>query len=237
MRQDSDDHRIDRDYYEGSGYFTGGGSHLLTPESRFHQYRIREVLRGCGAVEGLRVLDLGCGWGTISFALAIKGAQTVVGLDFAEAAIRLCKERLHQQPLQNLSFLRGDAGATGLGAGEWDLIVAADLVEHLYPEDTIRVYRESLRLLSPGGRLLIWTPNPGHWLERLRFAGILRADPTHVDYKTIPRCIRELKGVGFRILTAEHRPSHLPLLNWVEVAGQNMIPILRRRILVVAERP
>jgi 2-polyprenyl-3-methyl-5-hydroxy-6-metoxy-1,4-benzoquinol methylase len=237
MGKDSSELRIDRDYYEESGYFTGGGSHLLTPESRFHRYRIREVLRGCGTVEGLHVLDLGCGWGTISFALADRGAQAVVGIDFAKAAIRLCEERLHQKPLQNLSFLRGDAGDTGLDAGKWDLIVAADLVEHLYPEDTIRVYRESLRLLRPGGRLLVWTPNPGHLLERLRFAGILRADPTHVDYKTLQRCIGELTHVGFQILTAEHRPSHLPVLSWVESVGQTVIPILRRRILVVAERP
>jgi hypothetical protein len=46
-----------------------------------------------------------------------------------------------------------------------------------------------------------------------------------------------LTHVGFQILTAEHRPSHLPVLSWVESVGQTVIPILRRRILVVAERP
>jgi SAM-dependent methyltransferase len=161
----------------------------------------------------------------------------VVGVDFAAEAIRICEERLRREPLEGLSFLLGDAGETGLAGGDWDLIVAADLVEHLYPEDTLRVYEESYRLLRPGGRLLIWTPNPGHLLERLRFSGILRADPTHVDYKTLDRCLAELEGVGFLIRNAEHRPSHLPGVRWVETAAQRFVPLLRRRVLVVAERP
>lgn len=228
--------KIDQHYYDASGYFTEGGSHLLSPESNFHRYRVREVLAGCGDLTGLRVLDLGCGWGTISFALAAAGAGQVIGIDFSAAAISICRERLGREPSSSLEFLQGDAGDTGLPAGEWDLVVAADLVEHLYPEDTLRVYTEAQRLLRPGGRLLIWTPNPGHILERLRFAGILRADPTHVDYKRLGRLGRDLESTGFRILESRYRPSHLPVFRWIETALQGFIPVLRRRILLLAER-
>ena len=41
--------------------------------------------------------------------------------------------------------LSPDAGETGLEAGAWDLVVAADLFEHLYPEDSVRVAREARR--------------------------------------------------------------------------------------------
>lgn len=223
----------EREYYETSGYFRSGGRHLRDPGSRFHRYRIRHVLALCGPLEGRRAVDLGCGWGTLSFALAARCPE-VVGVDFAEAAVAICRLRLEREPREGLRFVRADAAATGLPAGEWDLVVAADLVEHLSPADTRRVYREAHRLLRAGGRFVVWTPNPGHFLERLRRRGILRADPTHVDYKTLGRVVRELEVEGFEIVRAAHAPSHLPFLRVAERGLQRWVPCLRRRIAVAA---
>jgi len=222
--------------YDASGYFEGGGQHLLDPESRFHRYRIDKVLALCGPLERSSVVDLGCGWGTITFALARRGAR-VVGVDFSSEAIRLCEERLRSEPLPGITFLRADAGSTGLAGAEWDLVVAADLVEHLDPATTLRVYREALRLLRPGGRLVVWAPNPGHFLEFLRRRGVLKADPTHIDYKTLARVVAELERTGFRIRSAVHVESHLPILSTVERLMQRLVPCLRRRVAVVVERP
>ena len=224
---------IDETYYDASRYIEGGGSHLLDPTSRFQRYRIREVLRLSGPLKGLRAVDLGCGWGTISFALA-ESAESVVGIDFAEGSLRFCESRPGRERFSNLSFRRADARRTDLPPGEWDLVVAADLVEHLYPKDTLEVYREALRLLRVGGRFVVWTPSPTHVLERLRRWRILRPDPTHVDYKTLSRVRAELEACGFRVVLAEHVPSHLPLLSAVERVGQRWIHWLRRRVAVVA---
>lgn len=227
---------IEQAYYEESGYFEEGAGHLLDPESPFQRYRAREVLALCGDVSGARVIDLGCGWGTISFALA-RTAGAVVGVDFASASLRLCHTRLEREPLPNLRFVQADARRTGLRHGEWDLVVAADLIEHLYPDDTLAVYREVRHLLQPGGRFVIWTPSPTHLLERLRRWRILPADPTHVDYKTKARVVEELEASGFRIERAGYAPSHLPLLRWVERLGQRWVRWLRRRVAVVAFVP
>ncbi len=226
---------VDRKYYEESGYFHEGGKHLLDPESPFQRYRTREVLALCGPTHGLRIVDLGCGWGTLSFALA-RDAREVVGVDFAQAALRICGERLKREPEVGLRFLRSDARSTGLPGGVWDLVVAADLVEHLDPDDTLAVYREARRLLRPGGRFAIWTPNPEHFLERLRKWRILRPDPTHVDYKTLARVTRELGRLGFEIEVARHVESHLPVLRKVEQWAQRWVPLLRRRVAVVGRR-
>jgi ubiquinone/menaquinone biosynthesis C-methylase UbiE len=222
-------------YYDQSGYFDSGGAHLRDPESAFHRYRVRKVLELAGPVAGRRAVDLGCGWGTISFALA-REAQEVVGVDFAKTAIDLCRERLREGAAENLRFLQADAADTGLSAGAWDLVVAADLVEHLTPEDTRAVYREAHRLLRPGGRFVLWTPDPGHFLERLRRLGILKADPTHIDYKTMERAVREVEEAGFAIVTARPAESHLPVLRWFERAGMGALPLLRRRVTLVGER-
>ncbi len=224
---------IDQGYYEDSGYFEHGGEHLLDPNSRFHRYRISEVLRLCGELAGKRAIDLGCGWGTISFALA-EVADEVVGVDFADAALRLCRSRHDPARDAHLSFLQVDARATGLPAGEWDLVVAADLVEHLYPQATLDVYREANRLLRPGGRLVVWTPSPTHIIERLRRWRVLRPDPTHVDYKTLARVREEVGERGFQVLEARYVPSHLSVASLVERLGQRWFRWLRRRVAVAA---
>ena len=228
--------RIDQHYYETSGYFEEGGRHLLDPGIRFQRYRIREVLKLCGNLAGKRAVDLGCGWGTMSFALA-EAAEAVVGVDFAEASLRLCRSRHDPERYPNLDFRQADARRTGLPGGEWDLVVAADLIEHLYPADTLDMYREAHRLLCPGGRLVIWTPAPTHILERLRLWRILRPDPTHVDYKTLARVRAEVEECGLRVIEARHAPSHLPVLSILERLGQRWVRWLRRRVALVAIRP
>jgi ubiquinone/menaquinone biosynthesis C-methylase UbiE len=227
---------IDREYYDRSGYFEKGAQHLLDPNSPFQRYRRREVLALCGDVSSSRVVDLGCGWGTVSFALAER-AREVVGVDFAETSIRLCRSRHDVARLPGLSFVQADARSTSLEAGVWDLVVAADLIEHLRPEATTALYIEALRLLRPGGRLVIWTPSPTHILERLRRWGVLRADPTHVDYKTLARIVSELGAAGFKIERAEWAPSHVPVLRLLERAFQRWVPFLRRRVAVVGKVP
>ena len=73
-----DSSRIGRSYYDDSGYFDcEAGSHLHDFTSRFQQYRIRKVLELLVPMPTDRVLDLGCGWGTISLALGPRVGEVV----------------------------------------------------------------------------------------------------------------------------------------------------------------
>ncbi len=238
--------RIDSDWYDRSAYFDAP-AHLRDFDSTFQRYRTAKVLELCDPLPTDRALDLGCGWGTISFALA-SHVREVVGLDFAERAVASCNDRLDaigdgtdpgsdRRPA-NLSFRVGDATGTGLAPASFDLVVAADLFEHLYPEDSEAVAAEALRLLRPGGRFAVWTPCRSHILEVLKNRNIvLRRDESHVDYKSLPRLTGILGRAGFRIARAGYAESHLPGLRTVERALQRWVPLLRRRIAVVAVRP
>jgi SAM-dependent methyltransferase len=164
--------------------------------------------------------------------------KSVVGVDFSERSIAICRRRLETDPHPNLRFVQADAGDTGLESAAYDFVIAADLFEHLYPEDSERVAREAFRLLRPGGRFATWTPHRGHFLEALKNRDIvLKRDVSHVDSKSMTRMVELLEGAGFRIDKAYYAESHLPGLSTVERMLQGALPFLRRRVAVLGRRP
>lgn len=233
---DGNAERIDRDWYDHSAYFDAG-DHIRDFGSRFQRYRVAKVMDLARPAASDRVLDLGCGLGTISFALAPL-VREVVGLDFSERAVATCDRELERQGLSNVVFRVGDARASGLAAGSFDLVVAADLFEHLYPEDSGSVAEEAFRLLRAGGAFAVWTPCRSHLLEVLKNNDIvLRRDVSHVDYKSMPRLEALLTDAGFRVERAYYAESHLPVLSWIERVAGRWIPLLRRRIAALGRKP
>jgi 2-polyprenyl-3-methyl-5-hydroxy-6-metoxy-1,4-benzoquinol methylase len=228
--------RIDAEYYDSSSYFEAA-PHLVDRNSAFQRYRIRMVTELANPLPSDRAVDLGCGWGTFEFALADR-VREIVGVDFARRSIEFCSAELARNPRGNISFLRADAGGTGLDEGAWDLVVAADLFEHLYPDDSHGVAAEAFRLLRPGGRFAAWTPHRGHLLEILKNNGILlKPDPTHVDYKSKKQLTEILRDAGFEIRRAYYAESHLPGLRVAERVLGRWVPLLRRRIAVLGIKP
>lgn len=230
--------RIDQRYYDSSDYFDGPqASHVLDHQSPFQQYRIEMVRQIFPPGPEDRVADLGCGWGTFGFAWAA-GVGEIVGIDFSTRSIEICQQRLAEQPTPNLSFLCADAGDTGLPEASFDVVIAADLFEHLYPDDSARVAHEAFRLLRPGGRFSTWTPHRGHILEVLKNRNILlERDVSHVDYKSMRRMKGLLTDAGFDIVRAYYAESHLPGLRVLERLTQSFVPLLRRRIAVLGRKP
>jgi ubiquinone/menaquinone biosynthesis C-methylase UbiE len=234
---DGSSERIDQEWYDSSGYFEAGAEHLLDPNSRFQRYRVRMVEALAAPRTSDDVVDFGSGWGTFELALAPK-VNSIVGIDFSARSVELSRETLSRNGAKNVSFLQADAGDTGLEPASCDLVIAADLFEHLYPEDSDRVAREAFRILKPGGRFAVWTPHRGHILEVLKNNRILlKPDPAHVDYKSMARMRALCTEAGFRIERAYYAESHLPGLSLAERALGWAIPLLRRRIAIRAVKP
>ena len=229
--------RIGREFYDRSDYFEGGTEHLQDLDSPFQRYRVAKVLQLYEPGPEERVLDLGCGWGTFCWALGHRVAE-MVGVDFSQKSIDLCERRLAESALEGVSFVCADARDTGLEAASFDLVVGADLVEHLYPEDSQSVVAEAFRLLKKGGRLSLWTPHRGHFLEMLKARNILiRRDVSHVDYKSMDRLKASVDKEGFLVEKAYYVESHVGGLRSLERALQGWVPILRRRIALLARKP
>ncbi len=230
--------RIGKEFYDSSDYFENRGTaHLVDHDSPFQRYRVRKVLDLYTPAPNDRLVDFGCGWGTFGFALAGQVGD-ITGIDFSARSIEICNDRLADAPTPNLRFLCTDAGETGLDADEYDVVLAADLFEHLYPQDSGRVAREAFRILKPGGRFSTWTPHRGHILEVLKNHNIiLKRDISHVDYKSMSVMESLLTDAGFEIERCYYAESHVPGLRAMERALQGIIPLLRRRIAVLGRKP
>lgn len=226
--------RKDKAYYEAS-YYGERNLHKET-ERPLHRYRIKKVLSIYRPAAGETAVDLGCAWGTFTFAMA-QYACRAIGIDFSSTAVLFCRKEQERRGIVNARFLCGDAAALPLKAGTADIVVSADLFEHLYPEQFEKSLDECRRILKTGGRLVIWTPHRGHLFEVLKNNNIiLKKDPSHVDYKSMAVMTAALERRGFRIVKKYYAESHLPVVNVIERLLLPVLSLARRRIAILAEK-
>lgn len=204
--------------------------------NRFARQRIANVFRLLpGSLQGLRLLDLGCGMGTFAIEAARRGALAT-GIDPAAAAVRAAT-RVAAAEQSPASFIRADAVALPVGSGCCDVVLAADVTEHLDDETLSRLLREALRTLRSGGRLVLYTPEQSHIFERLREHGMLHPDESHIGVRSAGELAAAASRASFRVQRIEYLPSHLPVWNLLERGLARWIPLLRRRIGLVAVKP
>jgi 2-polyprenyl-3-methyl-5-hydroxy-6-metoxy-1,4-benzoquinol methylase len=122
---------------------------------------------------GARVLDVGCGEGRFTAALARAGAR-VVGIDVAEEPLRRGRSRHPELDLRRVPV----AGGWELADADFDVVWAGEVIEHV--ADTGAWLSEVRRVLRSGGSLLASTP--AHQpLTLLRLALSRRAFAGHFD--------------------------------------------------------
>ena len=81
-------------------------------------------VRSLGVVEGMRVLDLGCGDGTTAIPAAQIGAE-VLGIDIAGNLVAAGNRRVKELALKNIRFQEGDAcDLQDVEDGTFDLVVS-----------------------------------------------------------------------------------------------------------------
>jgi 2-polyprenyl-3-methyl-5-hydroxy-6-metoxy-1,4-benzoquinol methylase len=104
-------------------------------------------------IRGQRIVDLGCGNGSLAVLLAHSG-NTVTGVDSSEEQIRLARGNAAEQDAPgNPVFKHAAMEDTGLPAAGFDLVILSQSLHHAAkPKEAIA---ESHRLLTPGGRILI----------------------------------------------------------------------------------
>jgi ubiquinone/menaquinone biosynthesis C-methylase UbiE len=164
---------------------------------------------------GDRALDIGCGTGEFTAALARAGADAV-GVEVAQAALERARARHPEIDFRHVPI----EGPLPFEDNEFDLVWASEVIEHV--TDTARWLSEVRRVLAPAGRLLVTTPSHGRL--RVALGGIERyseplGDHLHLYTKRSLRALLHEFGFG-----------------GIDVRAVDGLPLLRRGLFARASR-
>ncbi|MGQ9871858.1 class I SAM-dependent methyltransferase [Leptodesmis sp.] len=145
------------------GYLTTGAAvsydavtHYALPPG---ESLVRQALIDAIQTKPRRILDLGCGTGSTTLMLkqAFPDAE-VIGLDLSPYMLVVAEYKA-QQAAVNIQWRHGKAEQTGFPSASFDLVTASLLFHETPPAISQAILRESLRLLTVGGEVLILDGN------------------------------------------------------------------------------
>ena len=141
-----------------------------------------------------KLLDVGCGGGRYLHRMQRRG-WNVEGIDFDAQATQRVTERY------GIKTYTGDLLAAGLPEASFDAITMSHTIEHLV--DPAATLNECLRLLKPGGKLIVVTPNVNSNAAAL-FGPFWRGwePPRHLHLFSVSTLKRILSEAGFAVQDA-----------------------------------
>jgi SAM-dependent methyltransferase len=181
---------------------------------------IEPLLDAAGVGSGTRVVEVGCGVGTLAAAAAARGAA-VTGTDIAEGMVAAARRR---HP--GIEFLHADGEALPLQDAAFDAALAAFVINHM--PDAERGAAELVRVTRPGGRVAtaMWGP-----FERVALLGLpARAaaaagvsdddgpgGPDSLRFTDAGELVRVLDGAGLEDVVVEEVSFTLPVADLDEL--------------------
>lgn len=107
-----------------------------------------------------KILDVGCGNARDILPLVAAGAR-VVGVDISAGMVEEARRGLAAAGIAGVELRVGDCTQLEFPDGEFDKVLCSEVIEHI--PDAPKALREIWRVLKPGGRLVLSTPNPSSW--------------------------------------------------------------------------
>jgi 2-polyprenyl-3-methyl-5-hydroxy-6-metoxy-1,4-benzoquinol methylase len=188
---------------------------------------------------GSRVLDVGCASGYLGEALLAKDC-TLVGIELNREAAAVARS---SQAYEEIHELNLDNAHVALPPGPFDVVICADVIEHLSAPENALV--RLCALLADGGRLILSVPNIAHITVRAQLLlgrfeytnrGIL--DRTHLHFYTYRSAVDLIRVSGLEvdaILAGSNRFGSVlsfgpTPLRWLRgLLAYNIVLVARRR--------
>ena len=182
------------------------------------------------------VLDLGLGSGALGRHLVSKGLPRPDGLTYNPVEADLA--RPHYAHVEVADLEQANL-ATLFSTKKYDVIVCADVLEHLRQPEQVLVACQ--KLLKPSGQVLMSVPNVGyagllgeliHGEFKYRPEGLL--DQTHLRFFTRSSLLRLLADVGFEVVSLDLITKDLPDSEF-SVAFDALAPAVSRQLLALPD--
>lgn len=139
-----------------------------------------------------QLLDIGCGNGQALQCMGELGWR-VQGVDFDSQAVQIAQKK-------GLEVRLGSLGDQAFPSNSIDAITMSHLIEHVH--DPLELLKECRRILKPGGRLVMVTPNSGSWGHQRFGASWMHLDPPRHLHIFNEQSLRELTvTAGFQLVS------------------------------------
>ncbi|GGX92383.1 class I SAM-dependent methyltransferase [Streptomyces fructofermentans] len=193
-----------------------------SPESTLEEAqgdKLELIARKLDLKPGTRLLDVGCGWGSMAIHAAREHGASVVGVTLSQEQAAYARKRVADEGLTDRVEIRVQ-DYRDVGDGPYDAISSIGMAEHVGSERYLAYARALFALLRPGGRLL------NHQIGRRprRDESAYEIDE-FIDAYVFPdgelapvgRTVSQLETAGFEVRDVESIREHygLTLRHWV----------------------
>jgi SAM-dependent methyltransferase len=212
----------------------------LINQARFFGDLTEEVLRRAGVGPGMRVLDVGCGTGDVSFLAArlIGPTGSVIGVDRSAEAVAVAEGRAREAGLGNVSFAVQDLSEVTV-ADPVDALVGRLVL--MYLADPAAALRRLLEAVRPGGVVAFQEMDmgavvcePGCALLTTSSDRVVQTFArAGIDHRTGLKLARIFRGAGLPApqtlqgARVESGPDS-PVYAWVAQTTRTLLPLMER---------
>ena len=170
-------------------------------QRRWHETKLELLDWFFPPVPGERILDVGCGSGVFASRMAELGAQ-VTAVDSNPEVVNYGTRHFARDGLE---FRRGLLDELGFADGSYDAATCLEVVEHVFAAQADKLFCDLRRIVRPGGRLLMTTPNyRGLWpmvewaSDRFGSNHVMR-EGRHINFYHRARLRESLERAGFEV--------------------------------------
>jgi 2-polyprenyl-3-methyl-5-hydroxy-6-metoxy-1,4-benzoquinol methylase len=185
------------------------------PDANSPWYRLVKTYLRPQDLNGRRILEIGCGRGDFTCWLARESGNNaeVYGADFSTTAVHKAHAFAKSRQLR-ARWLVTDIQCIAALPESFDVIFCCETLEHV--PDPRKALAELVRVLRPGGRLFVSTPNYAGLMGLYRgYLRLMGRPYTEVgqpinNFTTLPRTLRWIRAAGLHITGVDAIGHYLP---------------------------